>query len=143
MRLTRFTDNALRCLIHLGLHEGETVTIADVARRMAMPEDHLVKVVQRLTALGHVQTVRGRHGGIRLARLPHAIGIGALVRDTEDNLDLVECFDPATNACPIAPACRLAPALDEALGAFLAVLDGYTLADMLVPQRKLVRLLRA
>lgn len=115
MRLTRFTDNALRCLVYLGLHEEQVVTVPDVARRMAMSEDHLMKVVQRLSALGYVQTLRGRHGGLRLAQEPSAIVIGAVVRETEDNLNLVECFDPATNQCPIAAACKLAQVLDEAL----------------------------
>lgn len=143
MRLTRFTDNALRCLVYLGLHEHEVVTVADVARRMAMSEDHLVKVVQRLSSLGYVQTLRGRNGGLRLAQQPSAIVVGAVVRQTEDNLNLVECFDPVSNQCPIAPACRLAKALDEALDAFLGVLDRYTLLDLLAQPKRLERLMRA
>ncbi len=143
MRLTRFTDNALRCLVYLGLHREETATVADVARRMAMSEDHLLKVVQRLASLGYVQTIRGRHGGVRLAQTPADIRIGTVVRETEDNLNLVECFDAETNQCPIAPVCGLARALDEALTAFLAVLDTYTLQDFLAQPRKLERLLRA
>lgn len=143
MRLTRFTDNALRCLLYLGLHPATTATVPEVARRMAMSEDHLVKVVQRLSALGYVQTIRGRHGGVRLAQLPAEICVGTVVRETEDNLNLVECFDAETNTCPIAPACELARALDEALTAFLTVLDAYTLQDLLVQPRRLERLLRA
>ena len=144
MRLTRHTDNALRALIYLGINREEApARITDIARRMGMSEDHLAKVVARLSQLGYVETLRGRDGGVRLAREPQAICIGEVVRATEDNLNLVECFDPETNQCPIAPACALAPALDEALKAFLAVLDGYTLADLVAKPRSLTRLMVA
>ena len=141
MHLTRFTDNALRCLTYLALHPGETETVGTIARRMALSEDHLVKVVQRLAHLGYVETMRGRGGGVRLIREPAAINIGAVVRQTEENFRLVECFDEAANTCPIAPSCGLAPALDEALKAFLAVLDRYTLEDFTRSHRKLLKLL--
>ena len=142
MRLTRHTDNALRALIYLGIHTAEgPARITDIARRMGMSEDHLAKVVARLAQLGYVETIRGRDGGVRLAKRPEQIVVGAVVRATEDNLNLVECFDPATNQCPIAPACALAPALDEALGAFMKVLDGYTLADLTAKPRSLTRLM--
>lgn len=144
MRLTRHTDNALRALIYLGIHSDETPSrIGDISRRMGMSQDHLAKVVARLAQLGYVETTRGRDGGVRLARPAAEINVGAVVRATEDNLALVECFDPATNQCPIAPACALAPALDEALSAFLAVLDRYTLADLTAKPRALTRLLVA
>lgn len=144
MRLTRHTDNALRALIYLGIHAGEAPSrITDISRRMGMSQDHLAKVVARLSQLGYVETTRGRDGGVRLARPAAEINVGAVVRGTEDNLALVECFDPATNQCPIAPACALAPALDEALSAFFAVLDGYTLADLTAKPRALTRLLVA
>lgn len=106
-----------------------------------MSEDHLAKVVARLAQLGYVETLRGRDGGVRLAKAAEQIVVGAVVRATEDNLNLVECFDPETNQCPIAPACALAPALDEALTAFLQVLDRYTLADLIAKPRSLTRLL--
>lgn len=143
MRLTRHTDNALRALIFLGLHDAAPSRITDISRRMGMSEDHTAKVIARLAEIGFVTTLRGRAGGVRLARPADAINIGAVVRATEDNLDLVECFDAAANRCPIAPACALAPALDEALGAFLAVLDRYTLADLVARPRALERLLIA
>jgi Rrf2 family nitric oxide-sensitive transcriptional repressor len=144
MRLTRHTDNALRALIYLGIHTDDApARIADIARRMGINEDHLAKVIARLSQLGYVETTRGRDGGVRLAKAPAAIIVGDVVRATEDNLNLVECFDPATNQCPIAPACALAPALDEALTAFLAVLDRYTLADLVAKPRSLSRLLVA
>lgn len=144
MRLTRHTDNALRALIYLGIHtEEQPARITDIARRMGMSEDHLAKVIARLAQLEYVETLRGREGGVRLKRSPAEITVGGVVRDTEDNLNLVECFAPDTNQCPIAPACALAPALDEALTAFLAVLDQYTLADLIAKPRALARLLVA
>lgn len=144
MRLTRHTDNALRALIYLAIHSGEEPSrTTDIARRMGMSEDHLAKVIARLAQLGYVETLRGRIGGVRLARPAADINIGEVVRGTEDNLNLVECFDPATNQCPIAPACALAPALDEALTAFFAVLDRYTLADLSAKPRALSALLVA
>jgi Rrf2 family nitric oxide-sensitive transcriptional repressor len=143
MRLTRHTDNALRALIYLAIHDDEPARITDIARRMGMSEDHVAKVIARLADLGYVATTRGRAGGVRLARAADRISVGAVVRDTEDNMVLVECFDPKTNQCPIAPACALAPALDEALTAFLGVLDRYTVADLVARPRALKRLLVA
>lgn len=143
MRLTRFTDNALRCLMLLGLEPERSLTVNAIAERMNMSYEHLVKIVQRLAELGYVETVRGRHGGVRLAVPADSIRVGTLVRQTEENLALVECFDPEHNTCPIAPACQLAGVLDEALGAFMDVLDCRTIADALQPREPLVALLRA
>ena len=143
MHLTRFTDNALRCLTYFALYPGESATVGEVARRMALSEDHLVKVVQRLARLGYLETMRGRGGGVRMIRPPADINIGAVVRETEESFRLVECFDAEKNTCPIAPSCQLAGVLDEGLQAFLAVLDRYTLADLVKSPRKLVKLLLA
>jgi Rrf2 family nitric oxide-sensitive transcriptional repressor len=143
MRLTRYSDNALRALIYIGLHEEAPARITDIARRMGMSEDHTAKVIARLAELGFVTTLRGRAGGVRLARPAAEINIGQVIRSTEDNLNLVECFDAEHNRCPIAPACALAPALDEALTAFFAVLDRYTLAQLTERPRALQRLLIA
>jgi Rrf2 family nitric oxide-sensitive transcriptional repressor len=143
MHLTRFTDNALRCLTYLALHPGETETVGAIARRMVLSEDHLVKVVQRLAHLGYVETMRGRGGGVRLVMEPAEINIGKVVRHTEENFRLVECFDQSQSHCPIAPSCVLAPVLNEALDAFLAVLDRYTLADFTQSPKKLMKLLIA
>lgn len=141
MRLTRFTDNALRCLLLLGLEPERCITVNEIAERMNMSYEHLVKIVHRLSEFGYVETVRGRHGGVRLGKSAGDIRLGALVRQTEENLALVECFDPEHNTCPISSACRLAGTLDEALQAFLAVLDEKTLADILEPKAALVQLL--
>jgi len=143
MRLTRHTDNALRALTYVAMHDAEPSRITDISRRMGMSEDHVAKVIARLSELGFVTTIRGRSGGVRLARPASRIRVGDVVRATEDNMVLVECFDPATNQCPIAPACVLARALDKALESFLAVLDGYTVADLIAKPRALTRLLRA
>jgi Rrf2 family nitric oxide-sensitive transcriptional repressor len=143
VRLTRHTDYALRCLILLALHPGEPRTVTDIARRMRISEDHLFKVVHRLAAEGFVTTQRGRTGGVRLARAPERIVVGAVVRRLEESFALVECFTPETNECPIAPACALAKTLHTALRAFLAVLDEVTLADIARRRIVLERLLTA
>lgn len=142
MRLTRFTDNALRALIFLALRPDEVTTVGEVARKMGMSEDHLLKVVQRLTQLGYVRTIRGRNGGMRLARDASTIVAGEVVRQTEDNLQLVPCFEPNHDNCPISAACGLAPALDEALQAFLGALDRYTIADLLIKRGDLHALIQ-
>jgi Rrf2 family nitric oxide-sensitive transcriptional repressor len=140
MRLTRFTDNAVRCLLLLGLEPERCITVNEIAERMNMSYEHLVKIVHRLSEFGYVETVRGRHGGVRLGKPATDISLGALVRQTEENLALAECFDPEHNTCPISSACRLAGTLEEALHAFLTVLDRRTLADLLSPREQLVPL---
>lgn len=129
MRLTRYTDYALRTLIYVGLHEPEQSSIAAIARAYGISENHLTKVVHQLGRLGLIRTIRGRGGGLRLAKPPGEIVVGAVVRLTEDDLALVECF--GGGACAITASCRLRRVLGEALAAFLAVLDRYTLADLL------------
>ncbi len=142
MHLTRFTDNALRCLIYLGSTEAGSATVSEIASRMAMSEDHLTKVVQRLAQRGYLQTTRGRKGGVRLVRPPAEVNVGAVVRDCESDMAIVPCFSDDAS-CPISPGCGLASALDDALGAFLAVLDRRTLADLLVNRHELFALTRA
>lgn len=142
MRLTQFTDYSLRVLIYLGLHgEDELCTIRAIAQHYRVSENHLMKVVHGLSRLGYVDAVRGRGGGLRLAHAPSAISIGAVARATEEDVDLVECFDATRNTCPITDACALRHALAEARAAFFAVLDGYRLSDLLRPRAKLARLL--
>lgn len=136
MRLTRYTDYAMRVLIHLGSHPDRLCSIAEIARAYGISQNHLMKVVHDLGKSGYVTSVRGRSGGIRLARPADAINVGAVVRHTEDDFDLVECA-----ACVIAPACGLTGVLGEALAAFLAVLDRYSLADLLTRRADIARLL--
>ncbi|MGQ4880672.1 Rrf2 family transcriptional regulator [Billgrantia sp. LNSP4103-1] len=130
MHLTRYTDYALRVLIYLAVKGEERSTIHEIAESFGVSRNHLMKVVQDLSHRGYITTIRGKNGGLLLNRAPEEISLGGLVRDTEHELGLVECFRD-NNDCVITPACRLKPIFNEALGAFLAVLDRYTLADML------------
>lgn len=136
MRLTRYTDYALRVLLYLGARPDRLCSIAEIARAYGISQNHLMKVVHELGKAGIVATARGRSGGLRLARPAAEIGIGAVVRQTEEGFDLADC-----GTCVIAPACRLTGVLAEALGAFMAVLDRYTLADLLVRPNELAALL--
>ncbi len=126
MRLTRYTDFAMRVLLYLGRNPEQLYSIAEVARAYDVSQNHLMKVVSDLVGAGYIESVRGRNGGIRLGRAPSEINVGSLVRHTEDDFDLVGC-----GSCIIAPACGLSGVLDEAMVAFMAVLDRYSLADVL------------
>jgi Rrf2 family transcriptional regulator, nitric oxide-sensitive transcriptional repressor len=132
MRLTVHSDYSLRVLIFLAAKDGELATIPEIARAYGISRGHLMKVVNRLGALGYLTTTRGRDGGIRLGKAPESIRIGEVVRETEESLALVECFskDQGGHRCRIEGSCRLKGALQEALRAFIGVLDGYTLADL-------------
>lgn len=130
MHLTRFTDYALRVLLYLAVKGEERATIGEIADTYAISRNHLMKIVQELNQKGYLEATRGKHGGLRLKRDPASITLGGLVRDTENDMALVECFRD-DNACVVTPSCQLRPILNEALGAFLQVLDGYTLADLL------------
>lgn len=126
MRLTRYTDYAMRVLLYLGQEPERLCSIAEIARGYGISQNHLMKIVNDLVHAGYLESVRGRNGGIRLARPPSSINVGALVRHTEDNFDLVDC-----GSCIIGKACGLTSVLDEALQAFMSVLDGYSLADVI------------
>jgi Rrf2 family transcriptional regulator, nitric oxide-sensitive transcriptional repressor len=141
VHLTQFSDYGLRLAIFLGCHTGRAVSVDEVSRAFGISRHHLVRVVQTLTDVGVVETQRGRGGGMRLARDPSEINVGWLVRQTEPHFNLVECFDHATNTCPIAPACGLKGALFRAQQAFLSVLDEYTLDDFQARRSQLVPLL--
>jgi Rrf2 family nitric oxide-sensitive transcriptional repressor len=135
MQLTRYTDYSLRVLMYLAVHQEDLATIEEIAEAYGISKAHLMKIVHQLGLAGYVETVRGRGGGLRLARAPESIRIGEVVRHTE-TMPLVECFDPKTSHCRIEPACDLRAALKDALGAFLRALDGYTLADLVVRRRQ-------
>jgi len=130
MRLNVQTDYALRVLMQLAVNPDRLVTIAEISDRFHISKNHLMKVVQALGHLGYVDTVRGRAGGLRLARAADAIVIGRVVRDMEADFAIVECFPGRTNNCRISGACRLNVMLVEAMGAFLAALDQYTLQSL-------------
>lgn len=141
MRLTTFTDYCLRALIFVALKNGEPTTIDEIARHHRVNRNHLVKVVFRLGQLGYLHTSRGKGGGIRLADDPGKLNLGKLVRQTEGDIALVECFQKRDCLCVIEPACVLKGALRAALSAFYDVLDRYTLAELVRPGRSLARLL--
>ena len=131
MRLTYHTDYALRVLLYLAASpDTQRAHIQDIADTYAISSNHLMKIVHQLGKLGYIETIRGRNGGMRLARNPADIRIGEVVRQTEEDFFLVECFDREHNCCVITPICHLRAALQEALAAFLSVLDRYTLADL-------------
>jgi len=132
MRLTSYTDYALRTLIFLGLNRDRLVTIQDIADLHGISKNHLMKVVHQLGVTGMVDTVRGRHGGLRLKREPGDINIGEVVRNTETDFHMAECFDPNNVGCAYSSSCTLKGVLGAATAAYLKVLDGVTLADMLV-----------
>jgi Rrf2 family nitric oxide-sensitive transcriptional repressor len=142
MRLTTFSDYSFRVLIYLGAAPEGLATIESISAAYGISSNHLMKVVHRLAQLGYIETVRGKGGGMRLARPPEAINVGEVLRATEDGFDLVECMDDGDN-CRITRACVLRHVLGEARDAFLKVLDGYTLADLLAPARPLARVLLA
>jgi Rrf2 family nitric oxide-sensitive transcriptional repressor len=142
MRLTLHTDYALRLLMLLAMEPDELHTIEEVAERYGISRNHLMKVTQTLVQAGFIDSLRGRGGGLRLGRSTASINVGEVVRATEDGFALVECFDRERNTCVVAPACGLRGPLDEALGAFLAVLDRYSLADLIRNPASLRRMRR-
>lgn len=135
MRLTTFTDYTLRTLIHLGMHRDRLVTIQEIADLHAISKNHLMKVVYQLGLAGVVETLRGRNGGLRLKLEPEQISIGAIVRASETDFYMAECFNPAGSSCGLSGACGLQNVLGRATDAYLAVLDGETLASVLPSPR--------
>ncbi len=135
MQLTQHTDYALRVLIHLACYPGRHVSTAEISRAYGISNHHLVKVVHRLSTGGFLDVRRGRSGGIALGRAPADIVLGDVVRASEPQFHLVECFDEARNRCPITTVCTLQQTLGDALGAFFGVLDGKTLADVVPSAR--------
>lgn len=130
MYITRYTDYSLRVLMYLGLKNEKLSTIREIAEHYAISRNHLMKVVQELNSKGYLIAIRGKNGGLKLNGEPDKIVIGALVRDTEQHFELVECFGDS-NCCVITPVCQLKRIFSEALDGFIHVLDQYTLADLL------------
>jgi len=130
MRLTSYSNYALRILMVAAMRRGELVTVQDVAESFGISKAHLVKCVHQLGVWGYLENVRGRSGGFRLAKDAGAITVGEIIRKTEDGLDLVECFNAETNTCPLIDVCRLSTLFKKACQAFLDVLDETTIADM-------------
>jgi Rrf2 family nitric oxide-sensitive transcriptional repressor len=140
MNLTTFSDYSMRVLVYLSLQREGLVTISDIAKAYNISENHLMKVVHHLALEGYIETVRGKGGGMRLAREPQLINLGELLRKTEGDHGLLPCTDGASNCC-IQPACRLVDILREAHSALYAVLEKYTLADLMQHQQPLTRIL--
>lgn len=132
MKLTLYTDYSLRVLMYLGLRDAEErVQIDEIAGFYNISKNHLTKVVHHLAKLGYIKTLRGRGGGIMLNYKPEALNIGEVVRSTEDNFHMAECFNAENNQCVLTPVCSLRFVLNDALKAYLEVLDNYTLEDIL------------
>ena len=131
MRLTTYTDYALRTLMYLAANRDRLVTIQDIANVHDIAKNHLTKVVHQLGILGVVESLRGRNGGLRLGKEPSQISIGAVVRSTEPDFYMAECFDPAKSHCMMSAACALKDVLANATRAYLAVLDDVTLDNLM------------
>lgn len=131
MRLTNYTDYSLRVLIYLAVKDSnEKSTITEITEAYQISRNHLTKVIHQLGKIGVITTTRGRGGGITLAKSPEEIVIGEIVRETEEDFHLVECFKEGNTNCILTPVCGLKRVLSEALGAYLTVLDKYTIADI-------------
>jgi len=140
MHLTTYTDYCLRVLMYAGTKKKSLCTIDELAAKYQISRNHLMKVVFQLGKMGYLVNIRGKGGGIKLARKADKINLGDLIRKTEENMELVDCFREK-GVCPIDSVCVLRRILNEALSEFLAVLDQYTLADLLAPRQRLSRLL--
>ena len=138
MLVARHTDYSFRLLMYAAIHDDRLVTIAEVATAYGISRNHLMKVVQNLSKRGYVETVRGKGGGLRLARPASRIGLGELLRDTETSLDIVNCKKPG---CPLSGFCTLKRTLDEARDSFVSTLQRYTIADMVENRSTLLGLL--
>lgn len=140
MHLTTFSDYSMRVMMYLGLQHGSLVTIADIAQAYNISENHLTKVVHHLAQRGYVETLRGKGGGLRLARDLATVNIGEMVRASEGETGLLPCLDKEESCC-IQPSCKLMGMLREAQTAMFDVLDKYTLADLLQHEEPLARIL--
>lgn len=131
MRLTNFSDYALRVLMYAAARSDRLITIEETAEVYGISRAHLMKVANQLTRSGFLKATRGRTGGLALAKRPEKIRLGDVIRATEPDFALVECFTPESN-CLITPRCRLKGVLKEALNSFVRTLDRYTLADLIL-----------
>jgi Rrf2 family nitric oxide-sensitive transcriptional repressor len=133
MRLAEYTDYTLRVLMYCAARPQQLVTIGELADHHGVSRNHLMKIVTDLGRLGMLETTRGRGGGLRLLKDPAQVRIGDVVRASETDFRLVECFDPQTSRCTLTPSCRLKGVFDAALRAYFKELDGVTLADIVEP----------
>lgn len=145
MRLTQWTDYTLRVLMYCAACEGreQPVTITEIAENYGISRSHLTKIVHELGARKLLETTRGRGGGMRLMKAASEINLGAVVRATETDFNMVECFDPATNQCRLSRHCRLQGVLSQAMDSYFAVLDKVTLEDLVATQSAVVAMPRS
>jgi len=141
MRLTTFTDYSLRVMMYVAAHPEGRATIAEIARAYDISEHHLTKVVHFLGKEGYLENLRGRGGGLRLARAPAAINVGDVVKLTEGGDVPAECFERESNCCAITADCKLKFALSDAVDAFYAALRRYTLEDVVKNRKALGKVL--
>ncbi|MDF1510299.1 Rrf2 family transcriptional regulator [Robertmurraya sp. DFI.2.37] len=131
MRLTSYSDYSFRVLIYLGTKDREKlIKITEIAEAFSISKNHLMKIIHHLGKMGYIETIRGRGGGVRLAKSPSEINVGKLVRQTEEDFHIVECFDRKNSQCVITPVCSLKHIFQNALDQFLKELDRYTLEDV-------------
>ena len=143
MRMTTYTEYGLRLLMYVAVKPGGVATIAEVSQVYGISKNHLMKVAHELGRRGFLENIRGRNGGLKLARPAKAITVGEVVRVMEADCGIAECFRPESGGCILAAACRLRGVLAEALNAYWAVLDRYTLADLVARPAALTRILLA
>ncbi|WP_454757081.1 RrF2 family transcriptional regulator [Cupriavidus campinensis] len=141
MRLTDYTDYALRTLIYIAAHPDELVTIQRIADSFSIPRNHLIKIVHRLGQEGFLHTLRGRSGGVQLNRPASKINVGEVIRTMESDFAMVECFHAEGNQCVITPICGLRGVLHAALDAYFRVLDEHTLEDLILKPKMMQRVL--
>lgn len=141
MKLTKQTDYAFRILMFCAASGTRLSRISDISRVYGASEAFLFKILQPLVEAKIIETVRGRNGGIRLARPAAEISLGEVARLTEDNFTIAECFDHSSSDCPLLDNCRLTSALREALDAFMSVLDRYSVDDLSKPSAAVITLL--
>lgn len=137
MQLTQYTDYSLRVLIYLAKKAGEMATVHEIAEYHGISRNHLVKIIHNLSIKGFITTTRGRNGGMTLSRPPSEITLGDVVRKTEPNFNIAECFNAASNCCVISSTCGLKSIFREAQAGFIKVMDKYNLADAVVRDKHL------
>ncbi|MFC4387734.1 RrF2 family transcriptional regulator [Gracilibacillus marinus] len=140
MRLKKYTDYALRVLIYTA-SKNEKTSINEISDTFFISTEHIRKVVHQLSVNGYIETIRGRNGGMILAKEPKDINVGAVVRLMENDFYMLECFDGNHNQCVITSACHLKHAVAKAIAAFFQVLDGYTLEDLVGNKEELKQLM--
>ena len=137
MQLTQYTDYSLRVLIYLAKKTEGLATVSEIAEYHGISRNHLVKVIHNLSLKGFILTTRGRNGGMVLSRPPSNILLGDVVRNTEPNFDIAECFNTSNNCCVITPVCGLKSVFREAQMAFIKAMDKYTLADAVARDKQM------